>query len=262
MINALTIAQSVWLELLRKKDIYVLLILLGAILCALVSLNAFGLGSTTRYVTDTGLLMTWIFAWVLGILASSRALPQEEERGTVFPMLAKPLTRFEFLLGKWIGTWNVITAATLLFYLLVTGVVLLRGGRLIPATLLQAFILHTAALAVMSSVAVALSTRLNADAAATLTFVFTAAAFVVVPRVPELLVKQQGVGGLALYVLYYVLPHFELFDMRRRLVHDYGPAPAGAIIEVLLYGLSLTAVFILLGWIGYRRKVFSRSHRV
>jgi ABC-type transport system involved in multi-copper enzyme maturation permease subunit len=261
-VKILTIALTAWLGMLRKKDMYVLFILLGALLLMLVSLNVFGLGSVTGYVKDAGLLATWVFGWILAVTAGARELPQEETRGTIYQLLAKPINRFELIAGKWLGSWCVVALSTLCFYLLTYVVIIGMRGMVAFLPLLQGYLLHIAALAVVAAIAVLLSTRLNFDAAASLTFVLTGAAFLVVPRVPELIMHQGGAGRSALLALYHVLPHFEVFDMRRRIVHDYGPAGWGTFLTVLLYGLVLTGLFLLLAWLSYRGKRFSRGNRL
>ena len=93
MISVLTIAGVVWLEVLRRKDVYVLFILLAAFLIALLTLDVFGLGSAVGYVKELGLLLVWLFSWILAVTVSVRQLTREEEQGTIFPLLAKPVTR-------------------------------------------------------------------------------------------------------------------------------------------------------------------------
>ena len=99
MKRILTIASVVWIELLRRKDVYVLFILLLAFLMILMSLNVFGLGGLVVYVKEIGLLLTWLFSWILAVNISSRLLPQEETQRTIFPLLAKPISRAEIVVG-------------------------------------------------------------------------------------------------------------------------------------------------------------------
>ena len=259
MRRMIAMAKIVWMEMIRKKDVYVLFILLAALLLALVSLNVFGLGQVTGYIKDMGLFSACLLGWVLTINVSVRLLPQEHSRGTIFSLLAKPVSRFEILAGKWLGAWSVVTAALLSFYLATWAVVLLRGGSFDPATLTQAFLLHAVALAIVAALGVAFSTRLNGDAAATLTCVLTGTTFRLLPRIPALLVAEKGVRGTALLVLYYALPHFELFDLRQRLVHAWGPASWTIVAGIILYGALMTGLFLLLAWIGYRDRRFSRG---
>jgi ABC-type transport system involved in multi-copper enzyme maturation permease subunit len=259
MIPVMTIAGIVWLEMFRKKEFYVLLILLGVLLAALLSLDAFGLGKVAGYVKDIGLLLTWVLAWVLAVNLSTRQLPREEAQGTIFPLLAKPITRAELLAGKWLGAWTAVAFATLCFYLLLWGVIALRGSAFDRLTLAQAYALHAAALSVVVAGGLLLSTRLNHDAAATLTYVVTGLCFALLPRL-----AVTGFAGAdwrddLLMILYYLLPHLEVFDMRRRLVHDWGAAPPPMVLLVLLYAAVVTALLLLLAWLAYRHKRFSRG---
>jgi len=259
MTRAAVIAAIVWLELLRRKDIYVLLILLGALLAGLVSLNVFGLGGATAYVKDIGLLLAWLFGWILAVSATARELPQEETRGTIFSLLAKPLRRAELLAGKWLGCWSIVAAAALAFYAIVAAVALAKGAGFDAVALAQGFVLHLCALGVICALALCCSTRLNADAAAALTYVVSAACLLLAPRLPHLAAYASGFRFTALLALYHALPHFDLFDMRRRLVHDLGPLPWPVFGAVAAYGIVLTALFLLLAWTAYRRKRFSRG---
>lgn len=254
-----TVARIVWLEMLRRKDLYVLLILLGALLFALLSLNVFGLGSTTRYVMDVGLLFTWLFSIVLTVSMAGRQLPQEEAKRTIYPLLAKPITRAELLLGKWLGVWTAAVAATILFYLLVVAIVAARGGAFDKACMAQALILHLAALACITALGLALSTRMSYGAAASMAYVVVAACFTIVPAVPELLTQQEGFGIYVLLLLFYGMPHFELFDVRQRLVHEWGAASWPVVGQIVLYGLLWAAVLLLAAHLGYRKKQFKRG---
>lgn len=260
MKHVLTIAQVVWLDLLRKKDLYVLFILLAALLLALVSLNIFGISGSTNYIKDIGLMMIWLFGLILGVSVTARQLPTEESHRTIFPLLAKPLTRAELIVGKWLGAWSIVAAATAVFYLLTTLIVMGMGGHIGLAAIVQAFVLHAVALGVICAFTLFFSTRLNSDAACTLSYVLSAASFLVVPRIPEFLAQQSGISANLLLFLYHILPHFEVFDMRRRVVHEYGPLPATPFITVLLYGTVLIIALLVMAWLAYRNKRFSRGN--
>ncbi len=259
MTRMLVLARLVWLETLRRKDLYVLLVLLGGFLLGLVSLDAFGITGRVSYVKDAGLLMTWLFAWLLAIAVSVRQLPQEERHGTIFILLAKPVRRVEIVVGKWLGAWTVTVAATLVFYGFLAGIVALNGGAFGGKVLAQGLALHAALLAAVTALGIACSTRLHADAAAALSAVISLAAWILPERVPDLVPAAPGPAGAALSAAYYLLPHFELFDLRRRLAYGWEPAAGGAVAAVLLYGTLLAALFLLLGWLGYRRKRFRRG---
>lgn len=254
------LAGLAWLEMARRKDIYVLFLLVAALLAGVVGLDVFGLGGMSGYVKDAGLMAAWILGWILAVGTAVRQLTQEEARGTVFVLLSKPVSRLEVVIGKWLGAWLMVTAAVGCFYLTVWLAAVLKGGTLDWICMAQAFLLHAMALGLVVAIGVAFSTRLGPDAAATLTYTVTGAAFLILPRVPSLLVEDQGGSGVVLQVLYYLLPHFELFDLRRRMVHAWGPAPWGVVASVVLYGALWIASVLSLAWAGYRHRRFSRGN--
>ncbi|MBN1269900.1 MAG: ABC transporter permease [Kiritimatiellae bacterium] len=259
MSRVLTVAHTMWTEMMRRKDFYVLLLLLGALVFVLTSVNVFGLHSTTRYVADVGLLLAWVFSLVLTVNLVGRQLPTEEQKGTIYPLLAKPLTRGELLIGKWLGGWTAVAGASLAFYGVIVLVMKLRGAGFGPAAFWQAWLLHVMALAIVAALALLLSTRMSFGAAATTALIAVAAAFLIVPRVPSLLVHEKGASATGLLLMYYVLPHFELFDLRQRLVHGLGPAPWSVVLMVMLYGLVYAKILLLLAWYAYRHKRFRRG---
>ncbi len=258
------LARIVWMEMLRRKDAYVLLILLGALLAALVSLNVFGLAGLTVYVKDAGLLVVWVFGWILSIHVGCRELPQEEQRGVVFSLLAKPVSRLELILGKWLGAFRVVATALFAFYLLLGVVVVLHGGRgsLDWTAYAQGYMLHAAALGMLVAMGLLFSTRMHQDAATALTTVFSLGALLMVPRLPALMAHSRGASGFVTHAIYHLMPHFGLLDMRKRIVHNHGPAAGWALGLALLYAAVYTALLLWAAWLSYRNKRFSREQRV
>lgn len=259
MTRALTIARVVWLEMIRRKDAYVLLILLVTLLFILLSLNVLGLGGVVRYVMDVGLLFAWLFSIILGVSTAARQLPQEEAKRTIYPLLAKPVKRSNVIVGKWLGSWTITVCCTLVFYALVLGVVHLREGSFQWETVLQGFLLHGIAAGVIVALSIAVSTHMTYGAAASIAYILVAGAFSIASRVPELLVHAEGFAGTGLLVIYYALPHLDLFDLRLRIVHEWGAVPWKTWAFLTAYGLMWIALLLVLAWLGYRKKRFKRG---
>jgi len=259
MTRILTIANIVWLEVLRRKEFYMLLILMGAMLFILLSIDAFGLGGVVVYIKDVGLMFAWILAWILAVNSGARQLPREETQGTIFTLLAKPVSRLEVIVGKWLGVWTVTAFATFCFYLVIALAILLQRGRIDLPTMAQGYILHTMALSVIVAIAILLTTRLSHDAATALAYILTATLYGVIPTLSALALNTPGWRGSFLTAAYFLLPHLDVFDMRRRIVHDWGPTNTTILLAVLLYAFCLTAATLLLAWLAYRRKRFARG---
>jgi ABC-type transport system involved in multi-copper enzyme maturation permease subunit len=252
-------ARVVLLEMVRKKGFYVLLILMAVLLLALLGIDVFGVKGAVGYVMDLGLLLVWLFAWILTTNLASRQLGQEEKTGTIYPLLAKPITRLELVAGKWLGAWLSGLAVAACFYVVVLAAVALRGGGFETWPLVQTMFLHGALLGIVAALSLALSTRLHADAAGTLSYIAAAFCFLVLPRFPSLIMEAEEPSRSVMLFLYHGLPHLELFDLRQRLVFGWGAVETPVLLQVSAYGVLWTALFLALAWLGYRRKRFRRG---
>src|SRR3977135_3778308 len=117
MKNILAVASIVIKELYRRKDAYVLFILTVLICLIMGSVSIFKDDKIVRYLKETCLLFIWISSLVIAITTTARQIPMERENRTLFPLLAKPLSRTELLLGKFLGCWLACGLALLCFYL-------------------------------------------------------------------------------------------------------------------------------------------------
>jgi len=259
MIKTLVIAQQVWRETLRRKDLYVLFILLLAFFVALMTLNVFGLKSLVNHIKELGLLLVWIFGWFLTVGVSARQLPQEEKSGTIFSLLAKPVGRAELLIGKWLGASSLAGLATFFFYIILTGIVVARGGNFSPVLAAEAFLLQFCFIGVLAALGLLFSARMHGDAAATLTAVLSVAAFLLLPQAPQWSANLDGWQRQVLLAVYYALPHLEIFDLRRRMVYDWEALRLETLVMIIAYGVLMTAAFLLIAWLAYRNKKFSRD---
>jgi ABC-type transport system involved in multi-copper enzyme maturation permease subunit len=259
MKNALNIAHTVWLEMLRRKDMYVVLILLAFLTLTLSSINSFGTDIPSTYIMDVGLLSALLLSCILAVTLTVRQIPSEEQSGTLFTVMTKPIGRFEFLLGKWLGTFSALLLATLLFYLTVIAVTLSRGFQFNLLALAQTYALHCTLLGIIAAIALCFSTYLSIGASSSLTFASIAVGFGFLPKIPHLMLQESGWRAGCMWIIYYAAPHLELFDMRQRLIHNWGPLNASLFAGTLLYGALIITVFLGLAWCIFRKRRFKRG---
>ena len=262
MKNIITIAQTVWLEMLRRKDLYLILIIQGFFTFLLTTVNAFGSEVPSSYIMDIGLMLTFVLTIAIAITMGARQFPAEIRSGTIFSILTKPITRMEFLLGKWVGLWSGLVAANTLFYLIVTGVTLTKGFAFEPAVLIQVFSLHCALLGVVVAMSLFFTQFSSQGAGGTATGIFVVLCYLFVPRIPNMMVYETGWRAAVMKGVYFTAPHLELFDMRARVLHGWGLLEASILAATLAYGLLLTVVFLGLAWMIFQRKRFQRGANV
>jgi ABC-type transport system involved in multi-copper enzyme maturation permease subunit len=168
----LTIARLTVGEAARRRVLWVLVILAAVA----VSLTAWGVSSLVAAARDHGvtdleikfavsqvlIFIAFMFGFVLVMTAAffgSPAIATELENGIAQAMLARPLARASYLLGRWLGLAVVIVAYATVAGLLAIGVVGLISGYLPPDPILPVAYLAGQAL-VLLSLTVLLSTRL------------------------------------------------------------------------------------------------------
>src|SRR5581483_2062177 len=109
-------------EMYRRKDFYVLLILTALITVLMASVKFFHDDAIVRYVKEICLDLIWISSLVIAISAMARQIPVEKEQRTIFPLLAKPVSRTQLLAGKFLGCWLACGIALACFYLFLAAV--------------------------------------------------------------------------------------------------------------------------------------------
>lgn len=103
------IAINTFREAVRDKVLYGVLGFACLILLFTLALAELSLHQQRRVVLDIGLASISLFSVVIAIFLGSSLLYKEIERKTLYVILPKPIRRWQFLLGKYVGI--AVTAA-------------------------------------------------------------------------------------------------------------------------------------------------------
>ncbi len=98
-----TITVNTLTELTRLKVFYVLLVFALLLIGSSMLVAQFTFQQEFQILKDVSLGAMSIFTSLLAIVATARLIPQDIEDRTVYTILAKPVPRFEYLLGKIAG---------------------------------------------------------------------------------------------------------------------------------------------------------------
>src|ERR1051325_5496357 len=129
-------------ELYRRKDFYVLFILTVLVTVVMWSARFFNDVSIARALKEICLLLIWISTLVIAITTTARQIPAERESRTIFPLLAKPITRWQVIVGKFFGCWFASGLALIVFYVFFVTVAATREHSLPLIQYIQALWLH------------------------------------------------------------------------------------------------------------------------
>ena len=97
------IATNTLIELARQKVFYALLLFALVLIGSSVFMAQFSFQQEFQILKDVSLGAMSIFTSLLAIIATARLIPQDIEDRTVYTILAKPVPRYEYILGKLFG---------------------------------------------------------------------------------------------------------------------------------------------------------------
>src|SRR5947199_3967045 len=124
-------------ELTRLKVFYVLLIFALLLIGSSIFMAQFSFQQEFQILKDVSLGAISLFTSLLAIVATARLLPQDIEDRTVYTILAKPVPRLEYVLGKISGVLLLLAITTVVMGAAFLLVLYWREHAVVHATLRQ-----------------------------------------------------------------------------------------------------------------------------
>ena len=256
MNNILAVAGIVIKELYRRKDFYVLFILTIVICLVMASVNIFNDNQIIRYLKELCLLLIWVSSLVIAITTTARQIPAEREQRTLLPLLAKPLSRTQLILGKFLGCWLACGVVLLCFYVFFGALAASREHAWPLLNYFQAAFLHWVTLGAVIALTLLGSLVFAAPSSnSTICFVIVVTILSVGRYLSQVALSLHEPSRSIIDSLYFVMPHFEwAFGMRNLIVHDWPRIGWGFVGLDALYSLAYAAVFLVAACLVFRRK--------
>jgi ABC-type transport system involved in multi-copper enzyme maturation permease subunit len=257
MKNAIAVAQVVLLEMVRRKDFYVLFFLTVLITGLMGSVNFFDEPKIVRYLKEICLALIWISSLFIAVATTARQIPAERESRTIFPLMAKPISRGQLLFGKFLGCWFATVVSLVLFYLFFGMVCAAKEHHWALGNYFQAWSLHCAMLGVVVGITLLGSLVLSSVAAnITLSLVVTTGILFIGRHLNKVAAQMGEISGGIVSGLYYAIPHLELFDVRDLIIHNWPPIGWNIWGIAVVYALVYAGLLYLGAWLVFRRKSF------
>ena len=246
------IAANTFREAIRDRILY---LFVGFALVLVLGTKVFGLltvGDETRIVKDIGLAAMQFFSMLIAVMMSMLLVSREVDNRTVFNILAKPVRRWQFLVGKYLGLMAILAANIVLITVVLLVTVLLYTGQWDPMLLFAAAMtmLEMAVLAAFAVLFAVLTKPILGS-------LMTLAVFIVGHMSADLwLLTRQLPGAFTravIAVVYYLVPNLERFNFRAEVVHDL-PIPAAAVGWAVVYALAFVTVVLFLASLRFQTK--------
>jgi len=228
-------------------------------------------GAELKMLIDIGLGSCRFFGLLIAVFLGTRLIADEIERRTIYTLLAKPVSRAQFLFGKFLGGYATVLANVAVMGITFYAVFAIKapqfrnidpekGGttysmEFMYANIAKAIALTFVELAVLVAIAVAASTVFSWIFASIFSF-FIYFVGQMSDFFRQLSDPDRGASKAAqvlLGTIYRILPHFEIFDVREAILRDQ-PVFWNVMTKHGLQGLLYVVIIMLIGYLCFNER--------
>jgi ABC-type transport system involved in multi-copper enzyme maturation permease subunit len=250
------VAWATLLEAVRNRLLLVAVFFAVVLVGLSVSAASVSIGEQSRLIVDVGLAAASALGSVIAIAVAISSFAGEIRRRTAYPVLARPLPRWAFVLGKYLGVLSALEAIVVIMVVATAGVVWLYGDP-VPAALWWSLGLTMIEMALVVALATFFSTIASPVLAATYSVGVLLAGNLagdIQALASQLEAKGKTLGPVLRWV-YYVLPDLQRLSVRSQAANNL-PVPGDFVVYGVAYGLCYAAVMLVLAmWVFSRRRV-------
>ena len=251
--KVLSIALNTFRENLRDKLLYNLLIFALLMIGSSLLLMTLTLGEFHRLILDIGLGSINFFGVLIAIFVGIGLVSKEIEKKTIYTIISKPVARYQFLLGKYMGLSLTLLVNTAI---MAVGLLAVLYFQNVPIHVVLFKALGTIFLEFMVVTAVALF--FSTFTSATLSAIFTLAIFVIGHLTADLRTfgrKMDAVGRGTLDSIYCLLPNLERFNLKGHVTHQL-EVSGNDLLLIATYGVVYVTFLLVLASIIFQRRDF------
>ncbi len=265
--KAITIALATAKEAIRQPAFFVMAFFAAALLVVTIFVSYFTFGEDIKMYKDTGLTTISFFCMLLALLTASSTVADEIEGKTAITLLSKPITRRQFIVGKYLGIeLGVLTLYVLLGALFAAGVWYKfgydarEGGATVESVkrweqvmqMLPGLALGFFEVSILTAISVAISTRLPmlANLVVCILVFFLGHLTPVLVEVSE----QTHVNALVTFMaklFAFVLPGLEFFNAGPSISTGAVIPWFGYVLPAFLYCMLYSGAALLLAFIFF-----------
>jgi ABC-type transport system involved in multi-copper enzyme maturation permease subunit len=246
------IAVNTFREAIRDRILY---LFIGFAIIMVISTKLFGMltvGDESKIVKDIGLAAMQFFSMLIAVMMSMLLISREVDNRTVFNILSKPVRRWQFILGKYLGLVAIVAVNLLLITVILVVMVLIYTGQFDPMLVFAAFMTM-----LEMSVVAAFATLFAVLTRPILGSLMTLAMFIVGHTSADLWMLTRHLPGTftraVITVVYYLVPNLERFNFKTEVVHNLAIQPA-AVGWAVVYASAFVAVLLFLAALRFQTK--------
>jgi ABC-type transport system involved in multi-copper enzyme maturation permease subunit len=269
--RTLWISRITFLEAVRQRFFAFLMVLGAAMVLSSVSFRVFDFGhGELKFIADFGFGGMFFFGSVLAVVMTAQLFFSEMDNKTALTLLAKPLSRAEFLLGKFFGAWAVLGVFVIVLASLLGAVLWGREVELVAAAEQAGKIPTTFSATGLAEFACLQWVRLGVVTAIVLAVSSLARTFLFAVVIGSLAVVAGQLQWIAqdavlkpsdsaayeafVWLSSRLIPNLQQFNIGDALVLGSAGVPDGAVAMVVLSGLFYVTAYLFIGALIFRRR--------
>ncbi|MEO8212023.1 MAG: ABC transporter permease [Myxococcales bacterium] len=271
MRRIVAVARNTFREAARNKVMYSLVLFAIILIVSALALGELSVHEERRMIRDVGLFGIDVFSVLIAIFVGVNLLYKELSLKTVYTILPKPIARWEFVLGKWVGVMATLVAQIAVMGLVLAATLLVAEGgsggsgggvdAILDSALPKALWLFLMNVTIVTAVAMLFS----AFSTPFLSGLFSLGVFLVgrqVPDLQQLAARIGGTSGDVLQGLTRLLPNLHLFTPSGTIVGAERVSVHGQFVgaaylgSVTAYALCYAALVLGLAMLIFRRRDF------
>jgi len=250
--SILPIAKNTYREAVRDKILYLLVVFGCLSILASKILGFVSIGDEMKIITDISLASISLFGALIAVFVGTNLVYKEIDKRTLYTILCRPISRFEFVLGKYLGLVGLIGMTTLLMTLISALYIIAMGGS-IDAMFFVAVLLIYIKLLLVTAFAVLLSSLASPILGAAIVmsgYVLGHATGILIDLPPQFAgtFMEKVMRGL-----YFVTPNLSNFDIWQEYANGIDISQK-YVMWTVVYGVLYTGLVLYLATVAFRNK--------
>lgn len=246
-------ARVFFREAIRDRVLNLIWLFALAMLGASLFLGDLSAGDELRVMQDFGLAIINLLLVLVALMIGSSAVHKEIDKRTAYVVLSKPIARWQFLVGKWLGLAAVLAVLTGAMGAAFYGLLWVASRHLDP--------IFAPAIGLMyleSLVVAAMALLFGCLTSPTLTSVYVLGLYLVGHNSDALLhFDERGTAPAYMrviaHVLYYVIPNLSMLGIKNQVVYGHGITLAAG-LWALVYAVAVMAALLTLSTLAFARR--------
>lgn len=247
------IAANTYREALRNKVLGALVFASLFTIGSGLALSQMSLHEERRVITDFSYWSNSIISMLIAVYASVTLVSTEIKDRTVYTIITKPLSRWLFIVGKFLGVYGIVLTNILVLWVLTSGLLYAMDSPMQSAWLMGPF-----SIAIQCLLLVSFSLLFSTFSTPLLSGIFTGTLWIIgnlQTQLTTLLDQNYLFGSLSptFKILQRFLPNYEALNVSLEITHA-SPIPSGYVFASLWYGVSYAAILVAIACLIFTRR--------